>query len=75
MTIGETANGRSIERVEQPLAAEAPAREHERHARSRSTVLSGTAIAGHRERQLKAWIAAGVVIESHTAPMPCSNVR
>ena len=30
MTTGETANGRSIERVEQRLAAEAPAHEHER---------------------------------------------
>jgi hypothetical protein len=38
-------------------------------------VLSGTAIAAISIVSQKAWMAAGVVTESHTAPTPCSNVR
>ena len=40
-----------------------------------STVFSGTAISAISSVSQKAWIAAGVVIESHTKPRPCSNVR
>ena len=40
-----------------------------------NAVLSGTAIAVTSIVSQNAWIAAGVVIESQTAPTPCSNVR
>ena len=40
-----------------------------------NTVFSGTAITVTSTVSQNAWIAAGVVIESHTAPIPCSNVR
>ena len=39
------------------------------------TVLSGTAIAVTSIVSQNALIAAGVVIASQTAPIPCSNVR
>jgi hypothetical protein len=38
-------------------------------------VLSGTAMSAIATVSQKAWIAAGVVTDSHTAPRPCSNVR
>jgi hypothetical protein len=38
-------------------------------------VFSGTAISAISIVSQNAWIAAGVVIEAHTAPSPCSNVR
>jgi hypothetical protein len=37
--------------------------------------LSGTAIAATSTVSQNALIAAGVVMASHTGPMPCSNVR
>src|SRR4051812_22605281 len=40
-----------------------------------STVFSGTAITAISTVSQKAWIAAGGVIELHTKPSPCSNVR
>src|SRR3954447_24691183 len=40
-----------------------------------STVFSGTAISAISTVSQNAWIAAGVVIEPHTKPRPCSNVR
>ena len=40
-----------------------------------NTVLSGTAIAVTVIVSQNARIAAGVVTDSQTAPMPCSNVR
>ncbi len=39
------------------------------------TVFSGTAISAISSVSQNAWMAAGVVIESHTEPKPCSNVR
>ncbi len=74
MTTGETANGRSISASSSALPRNRP-RASASAAATPNAVLSGTAIAATSIVNQNALIAAGVVIESHTAPMPCSNVR
>ena len=74
MTTGEIANGRSMSASRSALPRKRP-RTSASAVTMPKTVFSGTAISAISIVSQKAWIAAGVVIESHTGTRPCSNVR
>ena len=63
------------ERVEHHLPPGTRPRTIASAARTPKIVFSGTAISATSIVSQNAWIAAGVVIESQTAPSPGSNVR
>ena len=74
MTTGEIANGRSMSASSSRLPRKRP-RTSTSAVMIPKIVFSGTAIAAISIVSQNALIAAGVVIESQTAPTPCSNVR
>src|SRR5882757_4577800 len=71
---GETTNGRSISasRIFRPRVFP---RTSTSAVPTPKIVFSGTAIAAISNVSQKALTAAGVVIQPHAAPKPCSNVR
>src|SRR5579884_3910270 len=71
---GETTNGRSISASRIALPLPLP-RTSTSAQPTPKIVLSGTAIAATSTVSQKALIAAGVVIQPHATPAPCSNVR
>ena len=74
MTTGETANGRSMSASRSRLPR-IRARTSSSAVTIPKMVLNGTAIAAISIVSQNALTAAGVVIESMTAPTPGSNVR
>ena len=74
MTTGETAKGRSSSASMTPLPRKRP-RTSSSAVSTPITVLTLTAIAAISRVSQNALIAAGVVIESHTAPRPGWKVR
>ena len=75
MTTGETANGRSISASSSRLPRKRAAHERERGDARRRPCSAAPRSASISIVSQNALIAAGVVIESQTAPKPCSNVR
>ena len=69
-------NGRSISESRMALPARgALPRTRTIAAPTPKIALSGTAIAASRSVSHSALIAAGVVMNDHAVPNPCSNVR
>ena len=68
MTTGEIANGRSMTASQRPTLPRKRPRTSASAVITPKTVFSGTAISAISTVSQNAWMAAGVVIESHTKP-------